>query len=119
MNAKHTPTPWNYTYRSRTNFGPKQGWHVYKKGGALIAEVPSPQEVITSANDDPEATAAHIVRCVNHHDELVERLANLVTWMDDSDLSHTKSVGVHPFVTERTEFDVVAQARAILAKVRA
>lgn len=67
-NSKHTPTPWNY----------KQA---YANGaGAFIGPDGKGIACITSSTkrDNNAANAAHIVRCVNAHDELVAALRALL-----------------------------------------
>jgi hypothetical protein len=53
---KHTPTPWRVGDAGFTVFGPK-------------TDQPSP---VTIAPCKSKANAAHIVKCVNLHDELVD-----------------------------------------------
>lgn len=114
MTTKHTKTPWYISGSSEygTVFG----------GPASRLIVPHPADDVKPKNwngAEDTANRALIVRCVNAHDELVEALAALVRWMDESGLSATRPGGVEPFKYEGTEYSVVTDARAILAKVRA
>lgn len=56
--TKHTPTPWHNKY-----------YYIYDENGNDIADSISSKSFGLS-----EANAAHIVKCVNMHDELVEAL---------------------------------------------
>lgn len=58
--TKHTPTPWN---QLNGVFTPEDGY---------FSMVQTPNQCIANVFD--EADAAHIVKCVNMHDELVEAL---------------------------------------------
>ena len=49
--------------------------------------------------------------------DLLEALATLVAWLDDSGLSSTKPGGVGVFAYDGTEYSVVTEARAALDKV--
>jgi len=69
MTKEHTPTPWK----------------VYLYGGVQIGQEDTGDAVCSMWGDkqEGEANAAHIVKCVNMHDELVEALYNLVKWIED------------------------------------
>jgi len=60
MTKEHTPTPWK----------------VYLYGGVQIGQEDTGEAVCSMWGDkqEGEANAAHIVKCVNMHDELVEAL---------------------------------------------
>jgi hypothetical protein len=61
--TKHTPTPWKVMRRD-------SGWDI-KAGSREVA-------VVFSRGDDvQQANAAHIVRCVNSHEALVQALVEL------------------------------------------
>lgn len=72
MKTQHTPTPWHY------NGGKKIYIYSSHRNGAYCAEINT-----TSDNGDKirdaEANAAHIVKCVNLHDELVEALDFMIS----------------------------------------
>ena len=61
MTTKHTPTPWDALGHSVLE----------TLSGKLIARTP---DYTTTAEED----AAHIVRCVNSHDALVEQVERLI-----------------------------------------
>lgn len=63
--TKHTPTPWD-------------------RMGDLIIRVEGPAS-FDVAKVDSEANAAHIVKCVNLHDELVEALSELMKVYSEPD----------------------------------
>jgi len=103
--TKHSPTPWRVI-----RFG---------IGGPCIVEgsddgfrfIASP----TSRNTDPaverqqqDVDAAHIVKCVNHHDELVAALGDLV----DDYRAICRAAGWQP---DGRKYD---NARALLAKLK-
>lgn len=63
MTQKHTPTPWK----------------VYQFGGVQIGQEDTGEAICSMWGDKSEgdANAAHIVKCVNMHDGLVEALRRL------------------------------------------
>lgn len=65
---KHTPTPWHYTPGNPMVYGASTD----SKGGGR-QEVALAREVYMNRSER-ETNAAHIVKCVNLHDELVEAL---------------------------------------------
>jgi len=68
--TKHTPTPWT------------QDDTVITRNSRVIASV---RDLCTDSQlPEDRANAAHIVRCVNAHDELVAALRNLVDETDHS-----------------------------------
>lgn len=58
--TKHTPTPWHMQ---------KDSVHVYGKDGGMVANT-----ITACSGNNERENAAHIVKCVNMHDELVEAL---------------------------------------------
>ena len=84
---KHTPTPW--TLEGRNILGAAHD-------GSMRCIAPVSGQ--SPANAD--ANAAHIVRCVNAHDALVESLSGLIEWMEQH----------HP-----TAASNISKARAALA----
>jgi hypothetical protein len=130
MTAQHTPTPWQViTVRGATQVS---------GNGKIIASIVQPAE----------ANAAHIVRCVNAHDELVAALQLAQKVLDalalDDDCTEGQPEAAHavraalakaaidvdratlpplpePFDTYRvlfTDGQMKAYARAALAKVQ-
>ncbi len=110
MSAAHTPTPWHLGHgenRDRSYFSiagknPDGSWRQIAG-----CDHPSAQSVQHGANplrEQAEANAAHIVRCVNAHDDLVETLRKLISHRDDLCLA---------------DYPAVTRARAVLAKVAA
>lgn len=68
METKHTPTPWQIDVKGE---GAITG-----KDGQLIGRLNN-----TERNEERDANAAFIVRCVNAHDELVEALQDTTNAM--------------------------------------
>jgi len=74
--STHTPTPWSLGMRTAT----------YGKIMSDDTERPCIAHVMQMAGPDGKpdaeslANAAHIVRCVNHHDELVNALRGMLNW---------------------------------------
>jgi hypothetical protein len=95
----HSPTPW----RIATETGPC----VITNGTREIAECYEDGEVQTT---EDEANAAHIVKAVNLHDELVTALRYVVKFAD-SEPDGGETVAMHRANIER--------ARSVLAKVTA
>ena len=63
----HTPTPWKY----------REGWECYQlcsANGMPIGLTDYPSDGRNIFREEAEANAAHIVRCINVHDQLVEAL---------------------------------------------
>lgn len=64
--SEHTKTPWNY------------------QGHLIFAAATHGEPFITcEAREEMIANAAHIVKCVNMHDELVEALERTNAWIED------------------------------------
>lgn len=63
MKKEHTPTPWK----------------VYQYGGVQIGQEDTGEAVCSMWGDkkEGEANAAHIVKCVNMHDELVAVMSDI------------------------------------------
>lgn len=61
--TKHTPTPWD------------QLNNVFTMEDGYFSMIQTPDQCIANVFD--EADAAHIVKCVNMHDELVEALKEI------------------------------------------
>lgn len=73
MKPKHTPTPWQ--------IGAEKPCAIYSKTARIkvgetapYAITDSPAIPLANSDEEMEANAAHIVKCVNLHDELVEAL---------------------------------------------
>jgi hypothetical protein len=84
---KHTPAPWKYIRHGQSNFL----WSD-KTNCPLGVDI---QQVLGRPEHEVEANAAHIIKCVNAHDELVMVLKDLVYQChaygnsDDLDLPNT------------------------------
>jgi N-dimethylarginine dimethylaminohydrolase len=76
MTKEHTPTPWD---KLNGVFTPEDGY---------FSMIQTPDKCI--ANVFEEANAAHIVKCVNMHDELVEALKEAGDVIE----SYHKSTGI-------------------------
>lgn len=77
----HTPTPWVYDRMgkntvSTTNISGESGRFVCATGGHSDNRLPD------HGLSENEANAAHIVKCVNAHDKLVEALRDVLTAYD-------------------------------------
>jgi hypothetical protein len=75
--TRHTPTPWETSYRERSNGS--YGQDIYDSNGATIAtcawySVPTPTGFVTNRT----ANAEFIVRAVNSHQALVEALRDIL-----------------------------------------
>ena len=68
MTKEHTPTPWKVGAKHTIGFVSVED---DQSCGMTIP-------FIDVYGTNPEANAAHIVKCVNMHDELVEALDNLL-----------------------------------------
>jgi len=99
MNTKHTPTPWSAGNDYISGKGDDGASHRI----AYMLPMPSVAfagpDALARQADTPIANAAHIVRCVNAHDELVAALQAIAS------------------CDVRAPGDVVDIARAALAKV--
>jgi len=89
------------------------GWPcraIYDKGGYLIAKV---------AGNEKNTHAAHIVKCVNHHDELVTALKkNMVCNIINNTVALERmGYSYEQASAEVEETEPVKLARAILAKL--
>jgi hypothetical protein len=79
--TRHTPTPWETSYRERSNGS--YGQDIYDSNGATIAtcewySVPTPTGFVTNRT----ANAEFIVRAVNSHQALVEALRHAINIID-------------------------------------
>lgn len=93
----HTPTPWY--------------WHVYDSEMRAVADGETIFEVSwAKPNDNIEADAAFIAKCVNAHDELVEALVRA--------RKHLRDLGIKSDGERRGVFKVaIAEVNAALTKV--
>lgn len=88
--TKHTPTPWRVEGDTTLIWGHCDTHDLSDYGmGYPIAECRvSPMSTSTWCRapyaDEGEANAAHIVKCVNMHDELVAALENLADFCEGS-----------------------------------
>lgn len=74
---KHSPTPWKYCPGHTNESTSKNAGAIESADGFYVAEIC--HDAIPDGQQDPaEANAAHIVKCVNLHDELVEALKSAI-----------------------------------------
>jgi len=66
--AQHTPTPWNYDGMN----------YIFSKDNEMIAEIRG-----YGAKLPMDVNAAFIVRAVNAHENLVQMLAHVESWLRD------------------------------------
>lgn len=70
MTQKHTPTPWTFKQDPKTG-----DCGITAVGVGILAETYAEiRRAHEYATGESHANAAHIVKCVNMHDELVEAL---------------------------------------------
>lgn len=69
--SKHTPTPWNAEELQSPERGHRISIHNANTGDYVA-------QVNFAADPQAKANAAHIVRCVNLHDALVDALKGLL-----------------------------------------
>ncbi|MCP4541718.1 MAG: hypothetical protein GY832_31690 [Chloroflexi bacterium] len=100
METKHTPGPWA---------GQKTAGHEIHSQSAVYDEVTGESIAIVY---DGEANA----RLIAAAPDLLAALTTLVAWMDDSGLSHTQPGGKGVLRYEGTEYNIVTNARAAIAK---
>lgn len=94
-NAEHTPTPWTY-----------DGYYIVSPVNGDVAQT-------LRNRPNGHVDAAHIVKCVNAHDELVAAL-KAFTKAEESFREATQHQSVDDWLDDAYE-----QAIAILAKVKA
>lgn len=73
--SEHSKTPWFIT-QSRS------GLYIAKDGGGIVA---CAIDSYCTSLDEAQADAAFIVQCVNAHDELVEALTEVMSWIRNWD----------------------------------
>jgi hypothetical protein len=96
--SKHTPTPWKRAGRQPDN----HGVNIVDYRGFLVAQA----RAAGGGWSDAKSNAAHIVRCVNAHDELVAALRSLAEQ-------------VHQFnINEDGDYPDCNEAFAVLAKLK-
>ena len=91
MSNEHTPTPWMVSKEQDNQYvirHPVEKWDLascwYPRAAIRKGDKDS-EEFWDSLRDEQDANAAHIVKCVNSHDALVEALEKMVDAADDSD----------------------------------
>jgi hypothetical protein len=81
--AKHTPTPWQ---QHDPEYCPEEIWGNLE-GPLEDGKIHGTHICTLEDNEQAEANARHIVRCVNSHDDLLEALELLVSldgeWSND------------------------------------
>ena len=107
----HTPAPWRVGIKFAQRVGAfNVNCFPISGGGSAIASVFAGDADRLVSLSNGEANAAHIVKCVNAHDELVRALRQMLA---DADTYGYENVSVeHPMVLG------VPMARAVLAKVQ-
>ncbi len=89
IEGKHTPPTWTTKeaeISSQHKFHPRYKATIYYEDGNPIATVHmGGAGALSSSKEDVEANAAHIVKCVNSHAELVEALEAMVRYQTDKD----------------------------------
>ena len=76
----YTPTPWIFDIECRAI------WAISQKDFDDIDELSASDDVPMICDDINEANAAHIVKCVNLHDELVAGLMDAYPYIADDNL---------------------------------
>lgn len=109
---KHSETPWNTTDMSSTKTGLVQFEVIRDVDNNELARIDyNLIDASTLGHKHGEANAAHIVRCVNAHDDLVKALQGarlmLYAWKE----SRPKEYGVHKEL-EETIFEINAALKA-------
>lgn len=113
---KHTPPPWEIeTSGSRLDMVCINKLHPPPKNGGGEAMVETIAEVIPAVNALEDA--AHIVKCVNHHDELVEALSNTSAAME-SCITHAQSNRPMTKADIRGREKALNEAKALLTKLK-
>lgn len=80
MNAKHTATPWNYSASgSNMHDNYSQDFAIFRKEDSGVTLVAGVFGDVIGGHEAAKANAAHIVRCVNAHDDLVNALTGLLS----------------------------------------
>ena len=84
MSNEHTPTPWMVSKEQDNQYvirHPVEKWDLascwYPRAAIRKGDKDS-EEFWDSLRDEQDANAAHIVKCVNSHDALVEALEKMV-----------------------------------------
>lgn len=98
MNTNHTPTPWT------NDNGRIRGERGFAVADILWQNPSTSPDGMKAGSAAAEANAAHIVRCVNTHDELIYALDRLLALATEKRLGH---------------LPCAEYARAALAKVQA
>jgi hypothetical protein len=75
--AKHTPTPWHAISQGMSHFIAQKSDSEFRFAIAKVFEGTYHPDGLAAARAEAKANAAHIVRCVNAHDELVAALVEL------------------------------------------
>ena len=100
MSTKHTPTPWNISEELTDQ------WHIVIetncRGTVLVERMVREDEGLAEAN------AAHIVRCVNLHDELVHIAQSALELMYDS----------KGHLEEKTRLDAIESLKDLLDRAK-
>lgn len=107
--TKHSITPWQYKI-----YGEKV--HIFNEGRCIA--ILNSSSARHSAIDVDEANAAHIVKCVNLHDEMIKALE---FYADEKNYSYEVCLmPEQPFegIDNEIFVDLGAKARAVLAKAK-
>lgn len=85
MTDKHTHTPWLLGGKDGDGTGADGFIYCDNKMGSAVAATSGEADFNygTLPREEEIANAAHIVKCVNLHDELVEALAGMVECVND------------------------------------
>ena len=80
----HTPTPWIFDSECRAI------WAISQKDFDDIDELSASDDVPMICDDINEANAAHIVKCVNMHDQMLITIGKLASGMKRGDEGWSK-----------------------------
>jgi len=125
MKTKHTAGPWKLDIRANGEIG-RNGILTCintPDNSATIATVYTAKRRTTHDEHgtrnvcEPSAEGEANARLIATAPELAEALRELVQWLDDSGLSHTKPSGKGVFQYEGTEYEVITKARTALANL--
>lgn len=113
---KHTPTPWYFqgatnSIRSESNGGGVKGQRGPDgRKPFCIAKIPTRTMKDNPCSSEMKANAAHIVKCVNAHDGLVEVLGEVAEYMDKYE-EHFCDLAAKEFGDQVTDMLIVEALR--------